>query len=306
VVLSIMGAVGLLFGFGLARLRDLSDHVFRTTDEVEAALQTRCVAILPRIEPQWNLPAPPLADRGSRTIARDGGLYWHVVNEPFSRFTESIRAVKVAADLAVRAGSGRVIGFTSSLPNEGKSTVAAGFAELLAQSGARTILIDGDLRNPSLTRGLTPGADAGILEVLSGQLELAQALWHEPEARLDFLPAVIPARHAQTSDVLASSVMKVLIDDLRKRYDYVIVDLSPLAPVVDVRTTTHLIDSYVFVVEWGRTKVEVVQHALNSAHNLREHILGVALNKADLGSMSRYGYGGYYRNSYYRRYGYSE
>ncbi|CCD92770.1 putative exopolysaccharide biosynthesis protein [Bradyrhizobium sp. ORS 375] len=305
IVLSIAGAAGLLFGFGLGRLRDLSDRVFRTTDEVEAQLQAHCLAILPRIEPQLNLPAPT-GPRGPRQVVPDGGLYWHVVHNPFSGFTESVRAIKVAADIAARNGAGRVIGFTSSLPNEGKSTVAAGFAELLAQSGARTILIDGDLRNPSLTRGLMPEAEVGVLEVLSGKRDMSQVMWREPETGLDMLPAVIPSRHAQTSDVLASAAMRNLIDDLRKRYDYVVVDLSPLAPVVDVRTTTGLIDSYVFVVEWGRTKTDVVQHAMNSARHLREQLLGVVLNKAELKQMSRYGYGGYYRNDYYRRYGYSE
>jgi succinoglycan biosynthesis transport protein ExoP len=306
VVMSIAGAVGLLFGFGAARLRDLSDRVFRTTDEIEAVLQTHCVAILPRIEPQRSLPPSLGGNHGPRSIMRDGSLYWHVVNEPLSRFTESVRSIKVAADVAIRGGSGRVIGFTSSLPNEGKSTVATGFAELLAHSGSRTILIDGDLRNPSLTRGLTPTADVGILEVLSGRHDLSQVLWREPVIGLDFLPAVVPSRHAHTSEVLGSAAMKALVDDLRKRYDYVVFDLSPLAPVVDVRTTTHLIDSYIFVIEWGRTRIEVVQHALNASRNLRDHILGVALNKADLKLMSRYGYEGYYRNEHYQRYGYSD
>lgn len=306
VVLSIAGAAGLLFGFGIARFRDVSDRVFRTTDDVETVLQTHCVAILPRIVPHAALPQPAPGQLGSRIIARDASLYWHVVNEPFSRFTESVRAIKVAADLAIRGGAGRVIGFTSSLPNEGKSTVATGLAELLAQSGARTILIDGDLRNPSLTRGLAPAATLGMLEVLSGQCDLSQVVWRETSTSLEFLPAVIPPRQAHTSEVLASSAMKALVDDLRKRYDYIVVDLSPLAPVVDVRTTTHLIDSYVFVVEWGCTKMEIVQHALNAAHNLNEHLLGVVLNKADLKLMSRYGYDGYYNNDYYRRYGYSE
>ncbi|UFZ01839.1 polysaccharide biosynthesis tyrosine autokinase [Bradyrhizobium ontarionense] len=305
-VLSIAGATGLLFGFGLARLRDLSDRVFRTTDEVETQLQAHCIAILPRIEPQPGLPVPSIAQRTPRQVVPDGGLYWHVVHNPFSSFTESVRAIKVAADIAARNGAGRVIGFTSSLPNEGKSTVAAAFAELLAQSGARTILIDGDLRNPSLTRGLMPSAEFGVLEVLAGKRDLGQVLWREPETGLDVLPAVIPSRHAQTSEVLASSAMRNLVDDLRKRYDYIVVDLSPLAPVVDVRTTTKLIDSYVFVVEWGRTKTDVVQHAMNSARHLREQLLGVVLNKAELSMMSRYGYGGYYRNDYYHRYGYSE
>ncbi|HLZ07108.1 MAG TPA: CpsD/CapB family tyrosine-protein kinase, partial [Chloroflexota bacterium] len=278
----------------------------RTTDEIEAALQTDCIAILPRIEPQPNLSIAASGDYGPRTIERDGGLYWHVLNEPFSRFTESIRAIKVAADLASRTGTGKVIGFTSSLPNEGKSTVATGFAELLAQSGAKTILIDGDLRNPSLTRGLTPDTQMGLLDVLSGKAGLASVTWKEPKTRLEFLPSVVSTRTAQTSDILASSAMKSLIDDLRKRYDYVVVDLSPLAPVVDVRTTAHLIDSYVFVIEWGRTKVDIVEHALNGARNLRDNILGVVLNKADLSLMSRYGYHGYYKNEYYRRYGYSD
>lgn len=305
-VMSIAAAAGLLLGFGIARLRDLSENVFRTTDDIEQLLQTNCIAILPKVEPQHSLSIVPAADLGPRTIERDGGVYWHVVNEPFSRFTESVRSIKVAADLALRAGTGRVIGFTSSLPNEGKSTVAIGFAELLAQSGARTILIDGDLRNPSLTRGLTPDAEVGLIDVLSGRAGLGTVTWKEPKTRLEFLPSVVSAKTAHTSDILASSAMKALIDDLRKRYDYVVVDLSPLAPVVDVRTTTHLIDSYIFVVEWGRTKVDIVQHALNVARDLREHILGVVLNKADLDLMSRYGHYGYYKNEYYRRYGYSD
>lgn len=305
-ILSVAGAAGLLFGFAIARLRDLSDRVFRTTDEVEALLHTRCVAILPRVEPHRSLPAPTVVSAGPRSVVRDGSINWHVVNEPFSRFTESVRSVKIAADLATRSSTAKVIGFTSSLPNEGKSTVAVGFAELLAQSGARTVLVDGDLRNPSLTRSLAAKAEKGVLEVLSGQDQLADVLWREPTIGLDFLPAVIPARHAQTSEVLGSAAMKAMVDGLRKQYDYVVLDLSPLAPVVDVRMTVDLVDSYIFVVEWGRTKTEIVQHALNAVPHLREHILGVALNKADLKMMSRYGYEGYYRNEHYRRYGYSE
>lgn len=303
-VLPIAGAAGLLLGLGIARLRDLSDHVFRTTDEVEAVLKTSCIALLPRIEEQKNVSfaAPTLEPR---TMVQDGSLYWHVVNEPFSRFAEAMRSIKVAADLALRS-PGKVIGFTSALPNEGKSTVAAGFAELLAQSGARTILIDGDLRNPSLTRGLTPDVECGLMNVLSGKDSLSKVIWCDQNTGLNFLPMVMGSRTAHTSEILASPAMSAFVEDLRKRYEYVVIDLSPLAPVVDVRTTTHLIDAYVFVVEWGRTRIDVVQHALNSARNLRENILGVVLNKADLKLMSRYGVHGYYSNEYYHRYGYSD
>jgi succinoglycan biosynthesis transport protein ExoP len=100
--------------------------------------------------------------------------------------------------------------------------------------------------------------------------------------------------------------MKEMFDDLLKSYDYIIVDLSPLAPVVDVRVTTKFIDSYVFVVEWERTKIEVVEHALNVAKGIKDMMLGVVLNKADIARIGRYGHDGYYQNKYYSRYGYTD
>ena len=81
-----------------------------------------------------------------------------------------------------------------------------------------------------------------------------------------FLPAIVKSRGvAFTSEFLASDATKILFDNLRQSYDYVVVDLSPLAPIVDVRATTHLVDSYFLVVEWGRTKIDVVKHALAAA-----------------------------------------
>jgi succinoglycan biosynthesis transport protein ExoP len=102
--------------------------------------------------------------------------------------------------------------------------------------------------------------------------------------------------------------MEKLFKQLRERYDRIIVDLSPLAPVVDVRATGKLIDSYVLVIEWARTKIDVVQHALREAPNVQKHMLGAVLNKVDLTVMSRYDESryGYYYNRYYQQYGYSE
>ena len=91
-------------------------------------------------------------------------VFWAVINSPFSRFAEAIRSIKLAIDLNDGSINGKqVIGFTSSLPNEGKSTIAASLALLVAQTGARVILVDCDLRNPSLTRKLAPGADLEFL-----------------------------------------------------------------------------------------------------------------------------------------------
>jgi succinoglycan biosynthesis transport protein ExoP len=245
---------------------------------------------------------------GSRTIVRDQSLLWHVIDSPFSRFSESVRAIKIAADLFGVSKSNKVIAITSSLPNEGKTTVSTALAQLTAHAGSRTILLDCDLRNPSLSRKLAPNAGVGFLEVVSGKALLEEAIWTDPVTKLAFMPCVVESRVAHSSEILASAATKKLFDQLREKYDYVVVDLSPLAPVVDVRATTNLVDSYVFVIEWGRTKIDVVEHALNATRGVYDNLLGVVLNKADINVLSRYeSYRGkYYYNRYYSRYGYTD
>jgi succinoglycan biosynthesis transport protein ExoP len=248
------------------------------------------------------------APSGPRTIVRDHGLFWHVVDSPFSRFTESVRAIKIAGDLFGVSKSNKVVALTSSLPNEGKSTISTALAQLTAHTGSRTILIDCDLRNPELSRKLTPDANLGLLEVLSGRATLEEVIWTDPVTKLTFLPCVLISRIAHSSEILASAATKKLFDQLRETYDYIVVDLSPLAPVVDVRATSNFIDSYIFVIEWGRTKIDVVEHALSAARAVYDNLLGVVLNKADINVLSRYeSYRGkYYYNRYYARYGYTD
>src|SRR5439155_4185213 len=101
-------------------------------------------------------------------------------------FAESIRGVKVAAELAGVIKNNKVIGVTSTNPREGKSTVSSNLTQLIAHAGKRVVLVDGDLRNPTLTKSLAPGAKAGLLEVLSGKVELPQALYTDEQTKLDF------------------------------------------------------------------------------------------------------------------------
>jgi succinoglycan biosynthesis transport protein ExoP len=311
-VLALSIAGGMLLGIGLGVLRDISDRVFRTGRQVETLLQTDCIAVLPKLHTETKdiktgrKPAP--APSGSRTIVRAQSLLWHVIDSPFSRFAEGVRSVKVATDVSAVTKSNRVIGITSALPNEGKSTVAAAFAQLMAHGGARVVLVDCDLRNPSLTRSLAPAATHGLLEVLEGVASLENVIWTDADTQLTFLPAVFKSRLPHTAEILSSEPMRKLFDSLRDRYDYVVVDLSPLSPVVDVRATTQLVDSFVFVIEWGRTSIDAVEHALSAARGVYESLLGVVLNKANMNVLGRYeAYrGNYYYNRYYSRYGYTE
>src|SRR5262249_18014948 len=155
---------GLMLGLGIARFRDLSDRVFRSSAQVEASLQMDCLAILPNIkraeikqqsarrgasDASSARPVAPLrgaagenrANEDSRTTTRTADdLLWYVVDKPFSPFAEAVRSIKMAADLNGANKSNKVIGITSALPHEGKSTVAGSLAQLIAHTGARTIL----------------------------------------------------------------------------------------------------------------------------------------------------------------------
>lgn len=340
-VLVLAAGGGLVLGVAVGALRELMNGSFCTKAQVENALQTACISVVPIVEAgkhqtlrNGRLAAP---DQGlgngssSRTIVRDQDLIWTALNSPFSRFAEALRSIKVAIDGA--AGSGRevvskdgkplygaakassrakreregcpIIGFTSSLPHEGKSTIAASLALLMAQAGARVILVDCDLRNPSLSRKFAPKAEHGVLDVIAGCVPLEDAVWKEASTNLRFLPVATETRIENSSEILAAAATKGLFEDLQSNYDYVIVDLSPLVPVVDTRTTTRFVDSYVFVTEWGCTKIGAAKYAFNDAPNIYEKLLGVVLNKANIDRLSTYDPvgGNYYRNKYYAQYG---
>jgi succinoglycan biosynthesis transport protein ExoP len=159
-----------------------------------------------------------------------------------------------------------------------------------------------------LTRTLAPGADLGLLDVISGKRLLTDVLWTDPATSMGFIPMVATTRLSHTNEILSSAGMKKLIEALRDVYDYILIDLPPLTPVVDVRSTNRIVDSYLFVVEWGRTSVEDVERAWSSAPLVFENLLGVVLNKADLDTMRNYSRAAAdrYRYSYYERYGFDE
>jgi succinoglycan biosynthesis transport protein ExoP len=298
---------GIALGTALGFLRDIMDRVFRTSAQIEAALQLRCLSIVPLLKNTEQKRPAVRADKelGPRMISRGSGMYWAATAMPLSRFAESIRSVKLAIDLNPTKTSNKIVGLTSALPNEGKSTIAASLAQLIAHSGKRVIIVDCDLRNPSLSANLAPNANVGIIDVLSGARSLEETIWRDPNTNLAFLPAAKRAPLFHTSEILSAEKTRKLFDKLRATYDYVIVDLPPLAPIVDVRATTPLIDCFILVVEWGRTRTDVVQHALHTAPNVHEALIGTVLNKTDMRTMRSYDnyHHDYYNNEHYIRYG---
>lgn len=301
----------LILGFGAAMAREIADKVFRTTGQVEDVLGANCIAILPALGPA--AAAPGLREKvlGGKPSGKNNpepDLLRYVVDNPLSRFSEAVRSVKVAVDLNAIVRENRVLATTSTLPNEGKSTLSTNLAQLMAHGGARVILVDADLRNPSLSRALVPNAKIGLVDVVAQKIGLEDALVVDPETKLSILPAGTTSKLLHTNEILASKAMHTLVTQLRTQFDYVVLDMPPMAPVVDVRVTSSFVDSFIFVVEWGKTKIDVVQHNLRGAPEIHDKLLGVVLNKADTKALSRYEsyHGRYYYQKYYARYGYVE
>ncbi len=298
---------GLMLSLGVAMAREFTDKVFRTTQQVEELLQTNCIAILPVLPGSGAAATSALGKVvPKKQQTRTNDLLRYVIDHPLSRFSEAVRSLKVAIDLNSIVRENRVLAITSTLPNEGKSTLSTNLAQLIAHSGARVILIDSDLRNPSLSRALVPSAEAGLVDVVAKRARLEDVIVVDPATKLSILGAGSTSKLLHTNEILASKAMHELITSLKSKFDYIIMDMPPMAPVVDVRVTSSFVDSYVFVVEWGKTNIDVVRHNLKGAPEIHDRLLGVVLNKADTRLLARYEsyHGRYYYQKYYARYGY--
>ncbi len=313
ITLALSGLAGLAIGLMLALGRELIDSAFRSPSQVERLLNGVCLGVLPKLArnrahgPKWSRRQP--AEKGlpaARFLAPDLGVFQHTLKQPLSRFSETLRSVKLATDFAEADHGVRVIGVVSSVPGEGKSTVAMNIAQLVAAAGNSVLIIDADLRSPTLTHEVTPQAQGGLLEFLLGTAPINDLVYSDQSKPLKFLPAAGKTRVPHTSDLIGSAKMTDLIKAARQTYDYVVVDLPPLAPVVDAKAVAGAIDGFVYVIEWGQTSVATVTDALHNAPSVRQKLIGFLLNKADMQSLRFYttgdGKSEYYSNDKFSSY----
>src|SRR5262249_19412193 len=190
---------------GLGALREIRDRGFRTREQVQSILATECLALVPSLtEGRRTRKAiavvHPIA---SRSVCSRPKTMRTIIESPSSPYAEAVRSIKLLVDLNSKAKQTKTIGVTSCLPNEGKSSVAAAVAALIAQSGTRVILVDCDLRHCSLSHELAPTASAGFLDVVAGKVDLADAVWSDPTTDMAFLSAG-PRRANRAADLRAA------------------------------------------------------------------------------------------------------
>jgi capsular exopolysaccharide synthesis family protein len=280
--------VGGAFGFGIALTRELLDKTVKTPSQVEAASEGSFLGFLPtfdmnpRTMRRLERKAKRLSDPETLRFST-GPAYSIVLTAPFSRYTETMRGVKVAAETFGK-GRAAVLGIISAVPQEGRSTVAVNLARLIAEEGGRPLLIDGDIRNPTLSRNLVPAQSKGLAQVVVGAARISEVIWTDQATDLQFLPAGTDAGPGRSNAMLTAPATKAVINACRQQYDMVIVDLPAMVPLVDVRAAAPLFDAFLMVTAWGRTTDDVLRWAVH-ATGIEDRIIGTVLNRVNMRRM---------------------
>jgi polysaccharide biosynthesis transport protein len=292
-------ALGLSTGIGLAFLLESMDNTVRTPE------QAQTVAALP------SLGMIPLGSRSAREVAGREKLALASSKEavelvtksrPRSQMAESYRALRTSLLLTFAGGPPKVILITSALPEEGKTTTSVNSAIVLAQKGTRVLLIDADLRRPSIHKTLGMGPKLGLSNVLTGTAALSQAIIPStilPE--LFILPAGTPPPNP--AELLASAKMKNVLEELRKQYDHIVIDSPPTLSVTDAVVMSTGADAVVLVIRSGHTTKPALRRARDILMQVNARVCGVLVNAVDLSSPDyyyHYEYQGKYGHGYYQ------
>ncbi len=268
------GVLGLGIGFLLALLLEYRPGI-KTGAEIEQSFGRPVLGIIPLVR-----------QRRVRGPSYDGLLH-RIADEPFSPFSDAVHAMRISLDLS--SAKPKVILITSALPSEGKSTAAMLLAASSASAGKRTILLDCDLRQQSTSEALASECQQGLSELLRGTAKLTDVIAKDPVTQASVIPAgsMVP----NPAELLMSQRMQDLIAELRTQFDYIVMDATPLLPVVDALVLASVADRVLVVVEWSQTPRAAISEALKVLRPEAHRIAGIVLNKVDLTQIRQYGYG---------------
>ncbi len=276
-ILSLTLTGGLLLGLVVIYVVETGQRGIRSAREVTELLGVPTLALVPRLD----------GTRQPQIAPQD-----YALDRPRSRYAEAMR--EILTGLLLRrpdeaAGQGRVVLVTSALPGEGKSTLTLSLARAAAAEGLRVMVIDADLRRPTLHDlvGLKQGA--GLVEVLRREVPLAEVLATDPRAPLRLLPG--SRRLSQPTRLLGQDGIGALLAALRPAFDLILVDSAPLVAVVDAKLVAKLADSVLFLIRYGRTRRDFCELSLRSLRESGAVVAGAVLTQVDLRRHARSGAG---------------
>lgn len=264
--------LGVLFGFALALARELLDNTVKDREVLEHLTDSGVVGLIP-------------LDKSRRS---DPAILFESDN---SAVAEAFRKLRTNLQFLSVDDPPRLIVVTSSVPNEGKTTTSINLALALAEADHNVVLVDGDMRRPSLAKRLALVEVAGFSTVLSGAAQLEDVLQTTSFPRLTVLTAgAVPPN---PSELLASMAAKKTLNEMRSRYDYVVVDSPPLLAVTDAAILAAESDGALVLIKAGETKRDQLRHGVGTLRDVGARLLGTILTMVPTRGSGAYGYGNY-------------
>lgn len=286
-VMAIGIGAGLAAGIGIAFGREFLDHSVRTPEQAVEATGVDCFGIIPKLRARrWSSRAS--AGKHERSISEGVPLLSHVLDHPLMPFWNTLRHVKAAADVSRGGHQFASVGVTSTFDGEGKTTVAANLARLMASTGERVILIDANAHDGALSRAFTPRGGMGLIDLLEQGSEALQAhVWVDPRTGMHFLPVGGEENRHLRSQAIWSADMTRLLHRIAEDYDLVVFDLPPLASAADLRAAAEFLNYMLLVINWGRVKVEHIEFGLASTGAVNRKLIGTVFNNVDVVALKR-------------------
>jgi len=298
-VMTVMAALFLstLFGMGLALFLEYLDDTIRTTEEIETYLQLPALAAIPTID---SIPKRRLLLVGAS--GEDGeeppNSELLIYADSRSSLSEAYRQLRTSILLSTAGHAPKSLLITSSLPSEGKTTTATNTAISLAQTGAKVLIIDADMRRPRLHSVFNIENGDGLSTILSTELsetDILNVIKHDEGTKLNMLTSgPIPPNPAE---LIGSEQMANLLKLLSQHFTHVVVDSPPITSFTDGVLIASMVDGVILVVHAGKSSRQVVRRARQLLQDVGAKIFGVVLNNVNLSSQDNY----YYYQSYYHR-----
>lgn len=285
----IAGFVGsMVIGSILALFRDMLDRGLKSPRQIENLFGVPVLGMVPKVS---------LPNRHKR-------MHEYLLERPNSVYAEAISTVEIALRLG-NDDKTKVILVTSSLPDEGKTTLAYSLATSLARSKKSTILVDLDLRNPSVFKQMSmPQGKAGLIDLMCHQAIIGDVIQQAVDSpNLDVIANAAPAHNA--TDIVSSPMLGTLISELRRDYEYVVLDSAPLVGIVDTRLIAPLADTALLTIRWGKTQDDAVETALRTLRSSNVKSINTVLTQVNMTKMQRMHYGdaaGKYHKKYKKYY----
>lgn len=280
--------LGLMLAAGLALLAELMDNYFSTPEDIERMFGQSSIGSIPLLT--------KLKSFGKKEMSPAD----YLIANPLSAFAESVRNLRASIIFADLDKESKTVSITSSLPDEGKTSMTYCLGRMSAMSGARTIIIDGDFRRRQLTEVIGFEPERGFIEHLFGEVTLEEATYIDEQTGLHILP-LTNARNTPR-DVFGSKAFDALVESLKDSYDLIVIDTGPILLMAESRVVASKTDQVIVVAKWRSTSRWTVQETLKILNDFNANIAGIAMTFVDMSKRKKHGYGGATYDSYSKYY----